>query len=153
LNEARVFYESIGVLLGRSAEALAAADPDRPQDHRDRRQDRQITTLLRRISVIWPELFRTLDEETSILEATLRDATRVVQAHRLTHTDASMSEPPNADPLMRYRQVLCDLDELVILLHGHVGEAWARDALSGLRRGLGDAVEAQSRLVEKMLGA
>ncbi len=154
-----MFYESIGTQLGRAAEALTADDPSRALDERGQRERRQITTLLRRIGVIWPKLFRALDEESEILEATRRSAAETARAHGLIPdlaADAAADQPPSAglsDPLMRYRRLQCELDELVILLHEHGTEPWAQDAIGCLRRGLADAAEVQGRLVDEMLAA
>ena len=145
-----MFYEAIGAQLARAAEALAADDPRRPLDERGQRERRQTIKLLRRIGAIWPTLFRTLDEESAILEATLRSAAKAARAHRLDVTDESASADI-ADPLVRYRGLLSALDELVILLHEHGEEAWAQAALRSLRRGLADAAEVQGRLVDDML--
>ena len=147
-----MFYESIGALLRQAAEALASDDPGRPLDERGRRERRQITALLRRIGVIWPALFRALDEECAILQATLRSTAEAARAHRLTPVDGRDSAAI-ADPLARYRRLLCELDELVILLHAHGQESWAQDALRAVRRGLADAAEIQGRLVDDMLAA
>ena len=154
-----MFYESIGAQLGRAAEALKADDPSQPLDERGQRERRQITTLLRRIGVIWPKLFRSLDEESEILEATRCGAAEAARAHRLISDlapDAAADEPTSAgitDPLMRYRRLQCELDELVILLHENGREPWAQDAISSLRRGLAAAAEVQGRLVDEMLSA
>ncbi len=143
-----MFYESIGALLGRAAEAVAADDPSHLVDERGQRERRGTIKLLRRIGVIWPKLFQTLEEESAILEATLRSAAEAARAHRLTPTDEGTV---SADPLERYRRLLYDLDELVILLHEHGQEPWAQDALRSLRRGLADAAEVQGTLVDDML--
>ena len=147
-----MFYESIGAQLGRAAQALADDDPSRSRDERGQRERRQIVSLLRRVGAIWPELFRALDEESKILEATLRSATAAARAQRL----GPEGEPASAatvNPLARYRQLLCELDELVILLHEHGEQPWAQDALRSLRRGLADAAEVQGRVVDNMLAA
>ena len=154
-----MFYESIGAQLVRAAEALTADDPSRALDERGQRERRQITTLLRRVGVIWPKLFRALDEESEILEATRRAAAEAVRAHRPIPDlpgEAAAEEPASAgiaDPLQRYRRLQCELDELVILLHEHGREPWAQDAIGRLRRGLADAAEVQGRLVDEMLAA
>ena len=145
-----MFYESIGALLGQAGESLAADDPRLPVDERAQRERRQTTKLLRRIGAIWPQLFRALDEESAILEATLHTAAEALRAHRLAGTDGRASTG-EADPLVRYRRLLCELDELVIQLHEHSQETWAQDALRSLRRGLADAAEVQGRLVDDML--
>ncbi len=145
-----MFYESIGALVGRAAEALAADDPRRAVDERGQRERRQIIKMLRRIGVIWPKLFRALDEESAILEAALRSAAEAVRAQRLAPADERASAEA-ADPLVRYRRLLWELDELVILLHEQGEEPWAQDALRSLRRGLADAAEVQGRLVDDML--
>ncbi len=154
-----MFYESIGAQLGRAAEALTADDTSRALDERGQRERRQITTLLRRIGVIWPKLFRALDEESEILEATRHSAAEAARAHRLMPdlpaqdaTDQPASAG-NVDPLLRYRRLQCELDELVILLHEHGQEPWAQQAIGRLRRGLADAAEVQGRLVDEMLAA
>ena len=147
-----MFYESVGALLGGAAEALAADDPNRPVDERGQRERRQITVLLRRIGVIWPKLFQALEEESAILESTLRSTAETARAHQLAAADGPTSAGI-ADPLVRYRQLLFDLDQLVILLHEHGQEPWVQDALRSLRRGLADAAEVQGRLVDDMLAA
>lgn len=147
-----MFYESIGALLGQAAESLAADDPDLPVDERSQRARRQIIVLLGRISVIWPQLFQALDEESAILEATRHSAVEAARAHGLELPDACETDEI-ADPLARYRQLLRALDELVILLHEHGRASWAQDALRSLRRGLADAAEVQGQLVDDMLAA
>ena len=145
-----MFYESIGAQLGRVAEALAADDPSRPVDERGQRERRGRIKLLRRIGVIWPELFGALDEETAILEATVQSAAEAARAHRLAPADERASARIT-NPLVRYRRLHYELDQLVILLHEHGQEPWAQDALRSLRRGLLDAAEVQGRLVDDML--
>jgi hypothetical protein len=147
-----VFYESIGALLGGAAGALQSDDPGRPLDERGQRERRQVTVLLRRVGAVWPSLFRTLREESEILEKTRREAADIVETHRLGSAEPPLSASI-ADPLLRYRKLLCEVDELVIVLHEHEGDAWARDALRSLRRGLAAAAEAQGRLVDAMLAA
>ena len=145
-----MFYESIGAQLGRAAEALAADDPRRPVDERSQRERRRTIKMLQRIGVIWPQLFGALAEESAILEATVRSTAEAARAHRLAPAD----ERANAgitDPLVRYRRLHYELDELVILLHEHGEEPWAQDALRSLRRGLAEAAEVQGRLVDHML--
>ena len=144
----RGFYESIGALVGRAAEAREADDPRTPVDERGQRQRRGTIKLLRRIGVILPNVFAALDEESAILETTLRSAVDAAQAHRLAPTDELAD---SADPLDRYRRLLYQLDALVIVLHEHSREPWAQDALRSLRRGLADAAEVQGRLVDDML--
>ncbi len=143
-----MFYESIGASLGRVAETLEADDPSRPVDERGQRERRRTVKLLRRIGVIWPKLFQTLEEESAILEATLRTAAEAAQAHRLAPADEGAV---SADPLDRYPRLLYQLDEVVIVLHEHGQEQWAQDALRSVRRGLSDAAEVQGRLVDDML--
>jgi hypothetical protein len=147
-----LFYEMIGVLLGRASEALTAGDLASRQDERSQRELRQITTLLRRISVIWPQLFLALAEESAILEATLRTAVSTARAYQLAATDEG-AVTGVADPLIRYRRLLSGLDAMVILLYEHADEPWARAALRSLRRGLAAAADVQGRLVEAMLKA
>ncbi|MBJ22757.1 MAG: hypothetical protein GY910_28605 [bacterium] len=147
-----MFYESIGAQLSQVSEALAADDPSRELDERGRRERRQMTTLLRRIGAIWPDLFCALKEESAILDATRRGALEAVRAKGLI----APGENPGAtasDPLERYRQLLCEIDELVILLHTQRGEAWAAETLRTLRGGLAEAAKIQGRLVDAMLAA
>ena len=156
-----MFYESIGAQLGRAAESLAADDPNQPIDERGQRERRQTIKLLRRIGAIWPQLFQALDEESAILEATLRSATEAARANDLAlqnnrhedkHEDKETdTSAGNANPLARYRGLLLELDGLVIRLHERGHEPWAQDALRSLRRGLSDAAQVQGRLVDEML--
>ena len=147
-----MFYELIGTLLGQAAVSLASDPPDRLGDERVQRERRQITALLRRIGAIWPDLFRALEEECSILEKTLRD---IAEAARRSGLAASESAAlgAGAEPLARYRALHCELDEWVIRLHERDQEPWAVEALRVLRRGLADAAEVQGRLVDGMLAA
>ena len=144
-----LFYETIGPLLGRAADALEGADLPAPPDERRQRELRQIRTLLRRIRAIWPDMFHALAEETAILEATLRAAISQANAHGLDPE----GEGAAAGPLDRYRGLLGALDAMVILLQEHAEEVWAQDAMRSIRRGLADAAEVQGRLVDDMLRA
>ena len=144
-----MFYESIGTLLGQAGDSIAADDPNVVVDERAQRERRQTTKLLRRIGAIWPQLFQALDEESSILDATLRTACEAARTHHLA--EISSTAGSEADPLTRYRRLLCELDELVIQLHEHSDETWAQDALRSVRGGLADAAEVQGRLVDHML--
>ena len=149
-----MFYESIGAQLSRAAETLEADDPSRPLDERGQRQRRAAIKLLRRVGVVWPSLFRALDEECAILEATRRSAAEAARARNL----APKGERANADgaaetddPFPRYRRLHFELDALVILLYEHFHEPWAQAALRSLRRGLADTAEVQGRVVDDML--
>jgi len=147
-----VFYELIGRLLVQAAASLAADRPGELDDERWQRERRRITALLRRMGAIWPQLFRALREESSILEETLRRAIEVGRARGLREADSS-ALPESEDPLAHYRALHCSLDEWVVVLREHDQEAWAQDALVALRAGLGDAAEVQGRLVDEMLAA
>ena len=147
-----MFYESIGVLLQQAAAALADEDSERVLDARGERERRQVTTLVRRIAAIWPKLFRSLDEETAILAETLTRATQATRSAQPRAPDES-EHSVDADPLTRYRALLCALDERVILLHANGQEAWAQEALRSLRSGLAAAAEVQGRLVDEMLSS
>ncbi len=149
-----MFYESIGAQLSPAAETLEADDPSRPLDERGQRQRRSAIKLLRRIGVVWPSLFRALDEECAILEATRRSAAEAARAQNLT-PKSERASPDGAsekdDPFPRYRRLHFELDALVILLYEHAHEPWAQAALRSLRRGLADAAEVQGRVVDDML--
>jgi hypothetical protein len=147
-----MFYESIGAQLGRAAVALASDEPDRSLDEREQRERRQITTLCRRIGVIWPELFSALAEESAILDATRRGALESARAHGVV-SRGDVRSATLSDPLARYRQLLCEVDELVVLLHAQNDQPWAEEALRILRRGLKDAADVQGRLVDAMLAS
>ena len=147
-----MFYELIGTLLGQAAVSLASDSPDRLGDERAQRERRQITALLRRIGAIWPDLFRALEEECSILEKTLRDTAEAARRSGLAASE-SAALSAGAEPLARYRALHCELDEWVIRLHERDHEPWAGEALRALRRGLADAAEVQGRLVDGMLAA
>ena len=147
-----MFYESIGAQLGRAADLLTEAPTDRGLDDRARRERRQITRLCRRVGRIWPDLFLALEEESRILDETRSAALGVVKAHGLVVTDHPPISAHLGDPLARYRQLLLEVDELVILLHTQRSDGWAQQSLSALRSGLAEAAEVQGRLVDKMLG-
>jgi len=147
-----VFYELIGVLLGEAALSLQSDRRGEIDDERAARERRQLTALLRRVSAIWPDLFRVFDEECSILGETLRLASEAARANGLAVAE-STSGSASRDPFARYRELLLGIDELVLLFHEQGHEAWAEDALRDLRRGLADAAEAQGRLVDGMLAA
>ncbi len=147
-----LFYETIGVLVSGAGEALVRSDLANERDERGQREFRQITTLLRRVGVVWPQLFSALAEESAILEKTLRDAASAARDHGLTSNDTD-APAAVADPLARYSRLLTALDAVVVLLYEHYDEPWAQDALRSLRRGLAAAAEVQGRLVDAMLAA
>ena len=147
-----LFYETIGSLVSGAGERLVRSDLAGQRDERGQREFRQITTLLRRVGVIWPQLFAALAEESAILEETLRSAASAARDHELTPKDAD-AVAEVADPLARYSRLLSALDAMVVLLYEHHDEPWAQDALRSLRRGLADAAEVQGRLVDAMLAA
>ena len=147
-----MFYELIGRLLAQASVALASDEVGVAVDERAQRERRQITALLRRVAAIWPELFSALHEECRILEKTAGDVAEAAAAHGLSPAKPR-SAPEVAEPLLRYRELQCELDEWVILLRTHDGQAWAQEALRTLREGLGDAAEVQGRLVDQMLAA
>ncbi len=140
----------MGASLGRAAEVLASEDPGRQLDERGQRERRGTTRMLRRIGAIWPTLFEALNEESEILDATLRSAAAAARAQQRAPTEDRASAA-TADPLARYRLLLFELDQMVILLHEHGEQPWAQDALRSLRRGLFDAAEVQGREVDDML--
>ena len=147
-----MFYELIGRLLAQASVALTSDEVGVAVDERAQRERRQITALLRRVAAIWPELFSALQEECRILEKTACDVAEAAAAHGLAPAK-SRSVPGVAEPLLRYTELQCELDEWVILLRTHDGQAWAQEALRTLREGLGDAAEVQGRLVDQMLAA
>jgi hypothetical protein len=146
-----MFYESIGAQLGAAADLLAEAPPDRGLDERARRERRQITRLFRRVGRIWPDLFLALEEESRILDETRSAACEAARAHGLLTNDRPPLSANLRDPLARYRQLLCEVDALVILLHTQGSEAWIQESLRVLRSGLAEAAEVQGKLVDKML--
>ncbi len=147
-----LFYETIGSLVSGAGERLVRSDLASEQDERGQREFRQITTLLRRVGVIWPQLFSALAEESAILEETLRGAAAAARDYELTPGDAD-AVAEIADPLARYSRLLAALDAMVVLLYEHHDEPWAQDAVRSLRRGLAAAAEVQGRLVDAMLAA
>ena len=146
-----LFYETLGVLVRSAGEALERGDLAGERDERGHREFRQVTALLRRVGVIWPQLFGALAEESAILEETLRGAVSVAREHALAPNDEALSQL--TDPLARYSRLLTDLDAAVVLLYEHYDETWAQEALRSLRRGLAAAAEVQGRLVDAMLAA
>ena len=144
-----MFYEVIGGLLSRASEGLAEGDAGRRDDERGRRAFRQVTTMLRRLGAIWPQLFAALEEESELL----RQAWLLGRAALREHGVEIAAEEEAADPLVRYAQLQRNLDAVVIALHRVESEAWARAALVEVRRGLARAAAVQGRLVDDMLAA
>jgi hypothetical protein len=147
-----MFYDLVGNLLARSGAALTERHAGgTSSDERTSREFRQISLLLRRLGEIWPDLFRSLFEETAVLTATrdeiFESIERSLQEWERPPVDAGAS----ADPLRRYRSILTDLDGVVDLLHAHHAEEWAATALVGLRHGLAAAADIQGRLVDRAL--
>jgi hypothetical protein len=146
-----VFYEAIGTLIENSADALTERHGDgRAKDVRDEREFRQITLLLRRVAAIWPDLFRSLEEELAVLDETL--ATAVAACPDLRVRLPATRAPRSSDPLTHYREVLADLDTVVIALHERRDDPAATSAARTVRRGLAAAAEVQGHLVDRALG-
>jgi hypothetical protein len=146
-----VFYEAIGTLIANSADALTQRHGDgRVKDVRDEREFRQITLLLRRLAAIWPDLFRSLEDELTVLDEALAAAVAAYPGlrGRLPGTQA----PRSSDPLTHYREVLADLDAVVIELHARHADPAAAAAARTVRRGLAAAAEVQGHLVDRALG-
>jgi hypothetical protein len=145
-----VFYEAIGTLIENSADALTERHGDgRVKDVRDEREFRQITLLLRRVAAIWPQLFSSLEEELDILDKTLAEAVAACPGlgSRLGAARAGRS----LDPLKHYREVLADLDTVVVALHASHEDPAATAAARTVRRGLAAAAEVQGELVDRAL--
>ena len=146
-----MFYEAIGTLIANSADALTERHGDgRVKDVRDEREFRQITLLLRRVAEIWPDLFSTLEEELAVLDETL--AAAVEASPDLRVQLSATSAPRSSDPLTHYREVLADLDTVVIALHARHDDPVATTAARTVRRGLAAAAAVQGRLVDRALG-
>lgn len=144
-----MFYEAIGMLVEHAGETLTTRHGDgRDKDVRDQREFRQITTLLKRVGAMWPHVFTSLDTEVAVLERTLDGA---VAAFPELRAQLSGTEGRAEDPLLRYRQVLADLDVVVLSLHGRPDDPAAVSAMRAVRRGLAEASEIQGRLVDLAL--
>jgi hypothetical protein len=145
-----VFYEAIGTLIENSADGLIDRHGDgRVKDVRDEREFRQITLLLLRVAAIWPELFRSLEEELGVLDETLAEVVAACPdlSSQLPGTLTGRSQ----DPLKHYREVLADLDTVVVALHARHDDPAAALAARRVRRGLAAAAEVQGNLVDRML--
>jgi hypothetical protein len=146
-----VFYEAIGTLIANSADALTERHGDgRVKDVRDEREFRQITLLLRRLAAIWPDLFRSLEDELTVLDDTLTAAVAAYPGLRALLPGTGT--PRSSDPLTHYREVLADLDAVVIELHARHEDPAAAGAARTVRRGLAAAAEVQGHLVDRALG-
>jgi hypothetical protein len=144
-----VFYEAIGMLVEHAGETLTARHADgREKDVRDQREFRQITTLLKRVGAMWPHVFTSLEAELDVLERTLDGA---VAALPELSGQVSGGADRSEDPLQRYRQVLADLDVVVVTLHDRAGDPTAATVVRAVRRGLAEAAEIQGRLVDLAL--
>ena len=145
-----MFYEAIGTLIANSADALTERHGDgRVKDVRDEREFRQITLLLRRVAAIWPDLFSTLEEELSVLDETLAAAVAAYPDLRFQLSGASA--PRSCDPLTHYREVLADLDTVVIAVHARNEDPGANAVARTVRRGLAAAAALQGHLVDRAL--
>jgi hypothetical protein len=146
-----VFYEAIGTLIANSADALTERHGDgRVKDVRDEREFRQITLLLRRVAAIWPDLFSSLEEELAVLDETLAAAVAAYPDLRVQLPGTGA--PRSSDPLTHYREVLADLDTVVIALHAGHEDPAAAAAARTVRRGLAAAAAVQGHLVDRALG-
>jgi hypothetical protein len=144
-----MFYELIGILLTRGGVALSERHgPNASDDERNQREFRQIALLMRRLGAVWPQLFKSLAEESEILSTTL-NRLRAPLSRAGVAVPAAVDECP--DPLERYRLLARELERAVIALHEHHRDRWAAEALHELRRGLADAAEVQGRLVDLAL--
>jgi len=144
-----LFYEAIGALLEHAGETLTARHSDNQvRDVRDQREFRQITLLLARVAAIWPKLFVSLERELAVLERTIDDV-----ADQLERAGAGLARTarPAADPLLRYRRAMTDLDSIVEFLHASRAEPWAAPAITRVRACLSEAAGIQGRLVDEAL--
>jgi hypothetical protein len=144
-----LIYEAIGSLLSHAGEALATRHSG--NGHKDVRSDRefrQIATLLSRIGAIWPNLFNDLQREIRAFEETLASVRTQCAANGVELPESTIS---SADPLVRYREALLDMDRALQTLQEHNGEPWREVAVRRLREGLADAAEIQGELIDQAL--
>ena len=148
-----MFYEGIGTLLTRAADALdstgVAATDDSTQ-----RQVRMVTTLVRRFGTIMPDLFAALEEELELLDDTRQRARVHLQSLGAMTDDGESSQPGvhDRDPLVRLRAVVAEIDDAAVTLHRlDAGDPAVRAARADLRRGLAAAAAVEGRLVDAML--
>jgi hypothetical protein len=147
-----MFYDLVGNLLVRSGDALTERHGGgTSSDERTSREFRQISLLLRRLGEIWPDLFRSLFEESAVLAATRDEIFGSIERSLPNWERPPLDAGATGDPLRRYRSILIDLDGVVDLLHAHHDQEWADAALVGLRHGLAAAAEIQGRLVDRAL--
>jgi hypothetical protein len=146
-----VIYEVIGPLMRHAGEALTTRHGgNAAKDVRSDREFRQIATLLKRIGVIWPQLFANLDRENRVYAATLAEVRDQCAANGVELPAPTAS---SADPLIRYRENQLDLDRAVQLLQPHAKTEWGAAAVRRLRAGLAEAAEIQGELIDGALAA
>src|SRR5436190_22952941 len=113
-----MFYEGVGTLLTRAADALDATGVAAADD-RTQRQVRMITTLVRRFGTIMPDLFAAVEEELELLDHTLGRVREHMQSLHAP-TDEVESSPEGVhdrDPLVRLRALMAELDDAAVRLH------------------------------------
>ena len=144
-----MIYEAIGPLALHAGEALISRHKGPgPKDVRADREFRQIALLMSRIGTIWPQLFDALDRENRVFMATLEDVRAQCAAHGVRLPPPAVT---SLDPLIRYREALAELDEVVLALQGHWGKPWADAAARRLRAGLAEAADIQGELIDQAL--
>ena len=143
------FYEALGVMFMRAAEALSGGDLDGPSS----RQIREVTVFLRRMNALWPDVFSCLCQEITVLQAGLSEVNALFVDAGMATTASWLTVTAHDDPLSEYRRLVGAFDEAMTLLHEHRSEAWAADALGLLRTALAAALQIQGRLVDLALAA
>ena len=145
---------AVAVLNPPSAMELAGGDigPDdlvrvaQPGEAEELREH-DLAAFLRRTGAVWPDLFATLQEETTALERSLTMA----NAHLSAAGRAQIPTSDEEEPLARYNAIQRALDDAIQAFAPVAEDQWAEQALRELRNGLAEAAVIQGRLVDRML--
>jgi len=145
-----MLYDEPGPLLARAGELLASG----ATDEQVLSQLRPIGVQLKRLGAMWPDLFTTLARENAVLVCARDQIAASLDAHQpeaaagLTAAD-DPDDPVPDDPVMVYRHVLRQLNDVLPVLHAHRRTEWGASALATLRVAITEAGRVQAAMVDK----
>src|SRR5262245_23898150 len=113
-----MLYDEPAAMLRRAGEMmvsgeLAALTPA---------QQRTIGIQLARLGAMWPDMFATLASENEVLTAARDQVAGALDANGHAGRLAVAEDPD--DPIERYRHVLCQLNDVLPVLHDARGNEW-----------------------------
>jgi hypothetical protein len=140
-----MLYDEPGPLLARAGELLASG----ATDEQVLSQLRPIGVQLKRLGAMWPDLFMTLARENAVLVSARDEIAASLDAH-LPEAAAGLTAADDPDdPVMVYRHVLRQLNDVLPVLHEHRRTPWGASALAALRLAITEAGRVQAMMVDK----